>query len=176
MFRNFILIIIIILLCTLLSCIKNSDENSIKGDIEFYLLKSFDTLDNTFRIDITSVQIEHSALISYDELLKYNPSTCTFSITNEAANRIKNLHHSVRGLGFAVVANSELIYTGYFWPMYSSLVCDWINVDPIDVQFTSKMTVRLDYHGPPGGMSIPDLRNDPRIINILKRDKKLVSK
>jgi len=66
-----------------------------------------------------------------------------------------------------------LIYTGYFWPSYSSVSCDWVIIDPLSVYSGNKIHVILSYPGQNAGVNIPDKRNDSRIIQIFQKDHKL---
>jgi hypothetical protein len=154
---------------------KSTSEitNDVIGNLEFYLITSFDTLKNTYKINAQSVKYGDAALIENDDIISYDSANYTFKISDAAKLKIKNLKHSVRGLAFGVVANKNLIYTGYFWPGYSSLSCDWIVIDPLFVDLKSEMNVRLGYPGYSDYMKITDYRNDKRIIDILTRDKKL---
>ncbi|HBG25425.1 MAG TPA: hypothetical protein DDX10_10330, partial [Rikenellaceae bacterium] len=85
---------------------------------------------------------------------------------------IKNIDHSVSGVAFAVTANGRVVYTGYFWPMFSSASCNWVTIDPIIAEYAKELKVTLGYPGDWEG--VEDRRNDERIISILSRDKKLI--
>ena len=121
-----------------------------------------------------SVITKNSALLSYSDLLSYDSTEHKFAISDKAMEIIINLKPgSASGLPFAVKANDTLIYTGYFWPGYSSLSCNWIVIDPVMTNIEKKMKVNLGYPGLFQGDFIPDKRNDPRIIKIFKMDRKL---
>ena len=77
-------------------------------------------------------------------------------------------------MAFAVAADEELAYTGYFWPGYSSMGCQWITTDPLFIGNRNTMTMGLGYPGLIEGTSIPDNRNDPRILEIFRADGKLI--
>jgi hypothetical protein len=144
--------------------------------VEFYLLESFDTTGQYyFQIDETSVISKSEPLLTYSDLISYNAISFTFKITEAAKAKIKDLDHSVFGLAFAVKANRELIYTGYFWPCYSSASCDWLVIDPCFVYGDeNEMQVSLGYPGLLQGVVIPDNRNDPRILAFFRNDNKLI--
>jgi hypothetical protein len=76
-------------------------------------------------------------------------------------------------LAFAIKANDTLVYTGYFWPSYSSVSCDWVVVDPNMTGIGNTMQVSLGYPGLIQGKIIQDKRNDKRIVQILREDRKL---
>jgi hypothetical protein len=172
--KNIAFTIITLFVVGVFACNKDKITNDAHGKLEFYLISDFDTLKNTFMIDISNVILADTPLIKYDDIVSYNSNEYAFKISNNAKLSVKNLKHSVHGLAFAVVANNEKIYAGYFWSMYSSLSCDWIVVDPILVEIKSEMQVKLGYPGQFYHSSYTDNRNDNRIIEILKRDNKLV--
>jgi len=166
-------IIVGILCLGFLGCDKNDNQNKNDGVIEFYLLDTFAKIDNSCQIDETTVITESSPLVYYSDILSYDSADYTFELSDRAIDAIENLEHSVIGLAFAVKANNILIYTGYFWPSYSSASCDWIVMDPTMLGIGNKIQVRLGYPGLIQGQIIPDKRNDKRIINILESDNKL---
>ena len=52
--------------------------------------------------------------------------------------------------------------------------CDWVVIDPIMINDKNEMVVRLGYPGPVEGISIPDKRNDPQLLEIFRQDNKLI--
>ena len=153
-------------------CEKDNNVNS-KGKVELYLIDSFSKIDNSYQINESSVITESSPLIEYAYFLSYESAEYTFELSEKAKEIIENLEHSVHGLAFAIKANDTLIYTGYFWPSYSSVSCDWIVIDPFMTNAGDKMSVRLGYPDLVQGQIIQDKRNDERIIEIFKHDNKL---
>ena len=154
------------------SCEKNNLD-SVEGNVEFYLLESYQTIGNSCQIDESTVVTKAEPLIRYADLISYDPDHHVFDISGEANAAIRNMHYPVTGIAFAIKANNILIYTGYFWPGYSSLGCSWITIDPIMVDVGNTIEVKLGYPGLIEGEEIPDKRNDQRILNIFKRDHKL---
>lgn len=145
-----------------------------KGEVELYLLESYENLDQSWGIDASSVEIEKEALILYSEFKSYNSKKHVFRISKSAADKVENLEHSVNGLPFAVIADEELIYTAYFWPSYSSASCDWVVVDPFMLGGENELHVQLGYPGLIEGVQIPDERNNKLILDIFRRDGKLI--
>lgn len=159
-----------VLIFLIFSCKKiNIGEN---GSVDLYLLDKYETLHQTCQIDEKTVKTKSSPYLSYSDFESYDNETYTFKLTSEATEKIKNLKPSVFGLPFAIKANDELIYTGYFWPSYSSASCSWVTIDPVLMQ-DNQIKVQLGYPGQIEGEIIPDKRNDERIISIFKKDKKL---
>ncbi|PCJ82500.1 MAG: hypothetical protein COA49_00070 [Bacteroidetes bacterium] len=167
--------LIIGLLVTFSSGCKNDNNvnSDSKGKVELFLIDSFSKIDNSYQIDENSVITESSPLITYADFLSYDSTEYTFELSEKAKEIIKNLEHAVHGLAFAIKANDTLIYTGYFWPSYSSASCDWIVIDPLMTNVGDKISVRLGYPGLVQGQIIQDKRNDERIIEIFKHDNKL---
>jgi hypothetical protein len=161
-----------LLLLSLPACEKYTGDA--EGDVELYLLESYENLDQSWGIKRSSVEIESKPLIRYSEFKSYHSKKYLFSITSSAADKIEDLDHSVHGLAFAIVANDELVYTAYFWPSYSSASCDWVVVDPFMLGGRNELHVKLGYPGLLDGMQIPDERNNEAILDIFRRDGKLI--
>jgi len=150
------------------------DEINSDGKVELYLLESYSKIDNSFQIDETTLKTKTSPLIGYSDFISYDTKNYEFKISDKAKSAIDNIEHSVHGVAFAVKANGTLIYSGYFWPSYSSASCDWIVIDPMMTSVDNKIKVSLGYPGLIQGQVIQDNRNDSRIIKIFERDNKLV--
>ena len=149
----------------------NSAQNEAK--VEMYMLDVYSTVNNGCQIDELTTITKEDPVIRYIDFLSYDPAEYTFELSSSAVNNINSLEHSVNGLAFAITVNNTIVYTGYFWPSYSSASCNWAVIDPLMLTAGSKITVQLGYPGPGQG-SIPDKRNDSRIISIFKNDNKLI--
>lgn len=154
-------------------CEKNESSVTSNGKIELYLIDTYSKIGYSYQINENSVVTKSTPLIAYSDILSYDSTECVFEVSERALEAIKNLNHSVHGLPFAVKANDILIYTGYFWPGYSSQSCDWVFIDPMMTSIGPKIQVSLGYPGLSEGQTIQDKRNDERIIRILKLDDKL---
>ena len=164
-----------ILLFILNNCGQKEDFLTSQGKVEFYLLESFETTgEHYFQIDEESAITEASAFLEYADLLTYNPDEYFFTISENAINKIENMDHSVHGVAYGIVVNNELIYTGYFWPSYSSMSCDWIVIDPLTLWNDNKLKVNLGYAPSIQKTDIPDTRNDPRLLSVFRVDRRLV--
>lgn len=158
----------------ILSC---NEDYKIGSDeiVEVYLIESYKVNENEnlyFQIDESSIVTEKYPLIRYSEIISYNPEKYELELSKDAAKRIKEMKHSVHGIPFAVKVNNTLIYSGYFWPSISSASCDWVVIDPI-TSTENTFQIKLGYPVFRDDISIPDKRNDKRLINAFKRDKKL---
>lgn len=167
-----LIFLVFLILISFTACEKNSDE--VTGVVEIYLLEEFETVGEGAGIDAASAVTKPKPLVKYDDLRKYNAEEYFFKVTDDARETIENMPQSVFGIAFAVTADDELIYTGYFVPLYSSASVQWIVIDPLFWRLDNRMYVELGYPGLIEGSVIPDHRNDPRILDIFRRDGKLV--
>ena len=168
----FTYVIIGILSLLIFGCEK--DEINSENKVELYLLDSYSTIDNSFQIDETTIKTKISPLIGYSDFISYDAENYEFEISDKAKSSIDDMKHSVHGVAFAVKANGTIIYSGYFWPSYSSASCDWIVIDPMMTGVENKIKVSLGYPGLIQGQVIPDNRNNSQIIEIFERDNKLI--
>jgi len=156
------------------ACDKNEDTKPVTGDVELYLLESYETLGNTCQIDETTVSTKQSPLISYSDFISYKPADYEFTISEKARAKINDLEHSVLGIAFAIKANNTLVYTGYFWPCYSSATCNWVVADPCSLIDCNTLRINLRYPKSNSSVLITDNRNDKQILDIFRRDGKLI--
>jgi hypothetical protein len=152
------------------------NDDGIPGDsVDFYALTDYQTQGPSMKIIESSVILSDSLIIPYNEIIYYRSKTHTFFITEHLSDILSDFEeHPLGRKPFALVADGELIYTGYFWYGFMSSGCDWVVIDPIDYSGENKITVRLGYPGLIDGDQIPDKRNDPRLLRILKKDRKLI--
>lgn len=153
---------------------KDKPTPNAEGDVQIYLLKSFNEKTGTQQIDEASVELEEEAFLNYSELLSYNSNTCTFKIPENKRDLFAINGKTIHFKAFAVVANNKVVYTGYFWPEYSSQICNWVVISPIRAEVTGDLEVRLGYPAQFVDEEISDKRNDDRILNIFRRDNKLI--
>jgi hypothetical protein len=155
------------------SCEQENPADHAGKAIHFYLLDEYSTPAGRCKIIDSTVVLSDSIIIPYHEILSYNKSTCTFTITEECHEKIGQFNTPVHGVAFAVAIDKNPVYTGYFWASYSSLSCDWLTIDPIDYTRKNQLTLQLGYPGGNPNHEIPDKRNDPALLEIFKRDGKL---
>ena len=141
--------------------------------LEFYILEDYQTYDY-MKIDENTAVLSDSALIKYDSIVSYNTKTYSFKITDSTINYNSREFSPLLGKAFAVTIDKQVIYTGYFWSGFMSSGCDWIIVDLVQYELKNKLIVRLGYPGLVDGDIIPDKRNDERILELLKKDNKLL--
>jgi hypothetical protein len=149
----------------------NDTNNPSTGFVELYLIDSYKTIGYSRQIDETTIVTKANPLIAYSDILSYDSNSHTFKITEKAKNAVNSLTHPVFGVPFVIKANYVIIYSGYFWPSFSSATCDWTIIDPIMIDFHKGLKVELGYPWP--WESVPDRRNDQRILDIFSSDHKL---
>ncbi len=157
-----------------ITCNKKDDSKIISGGVELYLLESYETIGNTFQIDESTVVTKERPLINYSDFISYDLKNHIFKISDKAKQLIQNIKFPVNGIPFAIKADNNLIYTGYFWPSYSSRSCNWVVMDPTNLSLGNELKVELGYPGQIEGTVIPDKRNDKQILDIFRRDNKLI--
>lgn len=169
-------VVILLAVASLNNCNKNSAE-TLKGTyLEFYLLDRYETTGSSQEIDPATVVISENALVSYSDIIAYNESEHLFVVCTDILNKLKaNNGFDYHKKAFAVTIDKEIIYTGYFWTPFSSSICDWVTIDPTDMENNNGLKVNLGYPSNLYGNNLVDLRNDSRIILMLKRDKKLIN-
>jgi len=165
MMKNTLLSIALLLLIA--GCEQHKVNTESGSAVEFYLLDSYSTLENSSRIIESGATLNDSALIAYDEIITYNSNSHEFRVAGEVIERL------TFASAFAVTVDREIIYTGYIWAAYSSAIVDWIIIDQVFIK-DNLLQVQLGYPGTLPGITIPDRRNDPRILEVLRRDKKLI--
>lgn len=163
-----------LLSCLLVFTCSEDNLDPREGEVAFYLLQSYETTGDGVGIVPSSVITEEEPLIHYSDILSYNRNNYEFWITENASQRLLSMDSPLVGRAFGLVANDELIYTGYFWPSYSSAVCMWVVIEPSTLEIRNRMQVKLGYPYSLPDTNIPDDRNDERILSIFLYDDKLI--
>lgn len=156
-----------------ISCEKDNTPSN--AEVEFYLLSSFNTKNGTCKIIDSSVIMSDTALIKYDEFFSYDMGDYSFKVSDRIADWLNDFENNrIHSCAFALTIDKEIIYTGYFWAGFSSAMCDWIVIDPLNYSGKNELTVKLGYPGLVVGDTIPDKRNDKRLLDVLRMDNKLI--
>jgi hypothetical protein len=113
-------------------------------------------------------------LVSYNEIVGYDTNLCAFLIEGNAANRINGYFFVAGGLPFMVKVNGKEIYSGLFFPSYSSNTPCGFLVEPV-IGSNNTMYVRLDYGLCISEGQLVDNRNDQRLIAVLANDNKIIT-
>jgi len=172
--RTLTFIIVLYLFGTLVSCEKEPNFQNAGKDVEIYLIDKYKVIEGTAQIIDSTVKLKDKALINYDQILSYNQSTHIFEISESAIDTINQdgglkCHFKA----FAVTVDKNIIYTGYFWPSYASSIKQWFVIDPILNTESKGLKVQLAYPTDNFSGIYPDKRNDPRMINVFRRDGKI---
>jgi hypothetical protein len=169
---RYVLLTLAFLTVLSLSCER---KNTIQEEgIHIYLLSDHETLEPLWEIDESTIMPEKSPIIKYEDILSYDLKSHAFKISSSAQESLKGKESTIHSRPFVLVADKEYIYTGYFWASYSSAICPWLTIDPIHAQYAGELRTELGYPWLMEDMSIPDRRNDERILSILRHDGKLI--
>ena len=146
-------------------------ETDLTKTIAFYNLKEFQTQGPGCAIDEASVKVGNEILIGYKDIISYDPEAAVFTIPESLAREISGdrFQNHYYQKPFALAIGKDIIYTGYFWSNYSSTGCNWI----VAVPLANQLRISLAYPGHTGQI-LDDRRNDSRVLEILRRDGKLV--
>jgi hypothetical protein len=155
----------------LLSCNQNCKTGLVGKRLDFYFLQDYKTKTQSDAIIPESVVLSNEKAISYEEILNYNPENHGFTLKRSTIERL-NTEPSIHKRTFAVVIDGEIIYTGYFWALFSSSICDWTNIDYLD-NGSNIIYVKLGYPNDAYGINTIDERNNKRILDLLDCDGKL---
>jgi hypothetical protein len=161
-----------LLLCLILfnSC---GTDSQISGPVEIYRISTYEIASGTHQIDEGSVVTFDSPLIRYADIRAYDATNYFFEISDQARSTLLDPSFAQPGIPFALKAGGRIIYTGYFWWSYSSSSCDWIVADLTFLHTDKILKINLGYPGITDNIQIPDRRNDPALLQILRNDGKL---
>jgi hypothetical protein len=150
------------------SCKK---DNADAGEtVEIYLLKSFQTLADKCQVDPALSVLQDSATIQNQEILAYSKTEHKFKLTGPAIQKIKALFDKTP---FAVTVDKQVVYYGFFKPMFSSSSCDQSITMDLAWASGNEIYLKLGYPAQLPGVTIEDKRNDPTLIATLRKQGKL---
>lgn len=142
------------------------------GEFAIYLTAADLAVAEIDRIDLDQVELESSPILSSADIVSYLKDTHEMTLTEEAAQRIEHVETTTLGRPFVVCVGRERIYSGAFWPMWSSASYDGI---VIEVPLMNKQTIQLR-RGYPSAQHFrgPDPRSDPRVLRTLRQSGKTI--
>lgn len=147
------------------SCKKDKIEAG--ETIEFYLLKSYQTMAGKCQIDHVASILQDTAIIKSQDILAYFKATTQFLLSDDSMRKVKTL---ADGTPLAVVVDKRIIYYAIVKPSYSSSSCNnSITLDHVGTE--NKIKMNLGYVGT--DVNIDDPRNNPKLIATLKKQGKL---
>jgi hypothetical protein len=166
-------ILFLIFIPLLIAC-KHDEQLPSNQKVEFILLDSYETKMGSKAILKNSIVLNDSSLIEYAGISTYDSETYRFFLTAEAKQALIDFGpERLHGKAFALTINRKAVYTGYFWALFSSSICDWVYIDPLMFPETDFLEVKLGYPWYSPEMQIPDDRNNEELLKILEKDGKL---
>ena len=153
------------------SCSENNiTESSLESGLNFYFLKDTQiTVNQISNSNIYDLKLTEKPFLTYKDIIYYKWSEHSFEIDSSKAKIIQKIcenNTSVFGIPFVVKVDQDRIYVGAFWFLFSSIVPVFPYIDaPINIGKNSYIFVinkSID-------STRPDLRNDQRIYNTLKK-------
>ena len=162
--RNLIPYLLFVLL--LISCKKESGSG-----IEIYFLNDYKTVSGSKEIISGSEKLTKTPYIYYNQINYYDSTDHILNLSGNKADELNKANWAMSGKAFSLTIDRSIIYSGYFLPSYSSESCDWITIDPMNLD--SKFRVSLPFPIVGYNHIINDPRNDERIISYFKKDSKL---
>ncbi|MFH2038097.1 MAG: hypothetical protein ABIJ65_01545, partial [Chloroflexota bacterium] len=124
-----ILAFIVMILPTLVSCTSTTPTPVFEEGFAIYLLGENISPPQPVNLDL--LELAQHPLLSSKDIVSYTRATHEIELTRNGYLTIAALSLPVTGISFAACVNGLPIYTGAFWPGYSSLSFDGIVIDPI---------------------------------------------
>jgi hypothetical protein len=139
------------------------------GEFSIYLLAQHAADHQVSTLDI--LDFEQEPILSIHDIIAYTWETHTIELTASGYERVVELEVPIDGTIFVVCLGREPIYTGAFWPMYSSLSFNGV---AIKLPLTDDHTMQLTLGYPSQSFfKGEDPRFDRRILQSLERAGKL---
>lgn len=162
-----LLAVCVVILCLLAGCTPQQEEG-----FQIYL-----TAEDIRPADMPEapceVEVAKRPIISSSNIIDYDPHTHTMTLTPDAYALLLELDVPVTGTAFVACVDGEPIYSGAFWVAHSSLLFKGVTIwKPLGAYDSTCITLRSGYPSPVGFQDT-DVRDDPRIIESLKRAGKL---
>jgi hypothetical protein len=159
--------IIILAILTVLSGCDKQDANKNTGGVAVYLapLVSPGLLKTS---DINALSLDSVPIISPSDIIAYKLSDNTVVLTAHAVKNIDSLHVPTSGLSFVVAVAGARVYAGAFWTMYSSQSFDGTVIEVPRLNAKNQIKIKLGFPEEKFFLGT-DLRQDPRIIEALKK-------
>ena len=122
--------------------------------------------------DLSTLALQPEPLIPASDIVAYSPSTHDLTLTRAAMQRLPGIRIPVNGIGFVICVGKTPILAGAFWTAISSLSFDGLTIQV--PMYMNETRLHL-YSGYPGlDDTLPnDPRNDPRLLDALRRAGKL---
>jgi hypothetical protein len=162
-------VFVVVIMATFLSCKKESI--SAGETVEIYLLKKAQLVTGKCQVEASQSMLQDTPTIKNLDILAYDSFTHQFKLTDSSIQKVKTFRDATP---FAVTVDRQVIYYGFFKPAYSSSACDASITMDLDWTTGNRINLRLGYPGQMQGMIIDDNRNDPKLLETLKQQGKLL--
>lgn len=137
------------------------------GEFSIYLTTQEAPAASLSQASLDTLELENQPILSGDDVLRYSRETHEIVLTSPAYERINQLSVPTGGRGFVVCVGNERIYTGAFWPLFSSQSSDGVVIEvPLVDQ---SMRIQVGYPEPLDLFKGEDFRSDVRILQSLER-------
>lgn len=159
-----VLAVLLILGCTA-GCVEPPT-----GEFAIYLTAKDLSVQEVGELDLQQIELQSRPIVSSADILSYLKDSHEMMLTEEGAQRVEHVETTTLGRPFVVCVGEERVYSGAFWPMWSSASYDGI---VIEVPLMNRQTVQLR-RGYPSADQFrgPDPRSDPRILRALRQSGK----
>jgi hypothetical protein len=149
------------------------------GGIEFYLTNNTISTNASYSsyvaIQVDTLSIENEPFITYDDILLYDSANYTYTLRfSKYSESFSELYKEPNS--FVISLDGEPIMYGYFWSLIRSQSCPCVYLlEPLEnLNSDNSNEIKLYFGYPSAEFAMGnDPRNDPRLIERLKRDGKL---
>lgn len=183
--RYLALILTVLLLACQTANREQSGEPTPQRGVAIYLIENpIDLYKDATALDNATVSLAEEPFINYDQIVSYSQNSYTLSLKEESVEHLQEISKNLplQGIPFALVVDGNVVYYGLFWNPISSFTASYpyivLSSGNLTIAQTSKMIelqiefrTRTSY--PPGAIIRTDLRNDPRLLDRLRKDNKL---
>jgi len=169
------LILPVLISLLIMSCDKDDNNNCPIGKgFEIYptVIPYCNNLEIDYStVDFDTILLKNTPILRYYDLIKYD--TLSHKLTlNISHDSLKFGGYDLRGTMFVVTIDKNPIYCGFYWPVISSIPCNWVFIEEpyqgLDNLENNKIVISFD-----NGQYYPDPRLDNRIIDRLVQDGKI---
>jgi hypothetical protein len=124
------------------------------------------------RIVESSVELSDSVLIEDEDIISYDPGLYTFKLKENIP--VFSDPYKLHKLPVAITVDGKLIYTAYFWSMFSRGRCDWVTINYFKYKEYQEIAIIIEPVRK-NADSIIDRRNTDEILTALRKNNKLGS-
>ena len=168
------LIVTILITLLIMSCEKKDNNRYDIGEgFEIYITKtpySHNLYLDYSKVDFDSILLSDLPIFRYNDLIKYDTLThkLTLAVSHDS---IKFANAGVYGSMFVTTIDKVPIYCGFYWPVYSSVPCNWVYIEQpyYDLDRLDDKELVISF----SSEHYTDPRLDRRIVNRLIKDRKI---